>query len=285
MSWVTLAKAAAKYDLHPYALLSWINKDFICGSRIGEDWYVDDTTIQEYIGEHHSMSKSDERALLRCLKEQEEKINSEIEKGSRTLFTLCSLANCTLIFEAILKDMSELIDDTRLRDIFYSLSLGVSGEEIAHKWNIPLTRIFVDYRRGINRVLENWQTTTDCRSKVEELTIRCNNYKQAMENRDSEEDFSCMCYQIREIPVEMTKLLLSSLEKLEIDIKIVRVLRKNNLYLLEDLLRFIKKNGFDGLEKLQYVGPHTSMQLLEKLIEIGVMEGKDSCYLFPYLII
>ena len=99
MSWIPLAKAAVKYALHPYVLLSWINKDYICGSRIGTDWYVDDTTIQEYIGEHHSISKIDERALLRCLKEQETKINKEIQKGSRTLLTLCSLSICSPILK------------------------------------------------------------------------------------------------------------------------------------------------------------------------------------------
>lgn len=285
MSWIPLVKAAVKYALHPYALLSWINKDYICGSRIGADWYVDDTSIQEYIGEHHSVSKSDERALLRCLKEQEDKINKEIKKGRRTLFTLCSLSICSPIFEMMLRDMSELINDAKLRDIFYSLSTGVSKEEIAHKWNIPLTYMFVDYRRSINCVLENWQTTTDCRNKVKELTIRCSNYKQAMENRDLEEELPNIDYQGQEIPIEAARLLRTPLEKLEISIKIVRVLRRNNLYLLEDLLRFIKKNGFGGVGKLQNVGPQSSMNLLEKLVEIGIMEGKDSCYLFPYLIV
>lgn len=283
--WIPLTEAAVKYALHPYALLSWINKHYISGSRINGDWYVDDTTIQEHISEHHPMSRSDERALLRCLKEQEDKINQEIKKGNRTLFTLCNLAICNPIFEMMLRDMSELIDDVQLRDIFYSLSTGVSREEIAQKWNMPLIYVFVDYHRGVNRVLENWQTTTGCRNKVKELTVRCNNYKQVMENRDSEKEVPSIGYRGQEIPIEVAVLLRTSLEKLNIDIKVVRLLRRNNLCLLEDLLRFIKKNGFDGLEKLYYVGPHTSMQLLEKLIEIGVMEGKDSCYLFPYLFI
>ena len=102
---------------------------------------------------------------------------------------------------------------------------------------------------------ENWKTTETCRKQVLKLTIQCNNYKSALQYQNVEEGVPCMCNRIQKVPIEDAKLLLTSLEKLEIDIRIVRLLRKNNIYQLEDLLRFIKKNGFDALGKLQGVGP------------------------------
>lgn len=90
---VPLAKAILKYDLHPYVLLNRIDREQTNGSHIGNNWYVDETIIQEYIVERHLIFESSESILFRCLKEKEEIIYKELVKVILMLFILCSLVN------------------------------------------------------------------------------------------------------------------------------------------------------------------------------------------------
>lgn len=285
MPWIPISKAAIKYDIHPLTLLSWIEKDDICGATIGNNWFIDEATLQEFIGEHFPMSPSDRKSLHRNIRNLKKQIKEEIQKGKQTLYILCSLDKCSALFEDIIRDMSELINDTQMREIFYSVSTGASKETVARKWNISHKSVSALYSMAATYIHENWKTTETYRKQVLELTLQCNNYKSALQYQNVEEEAPCMCHKVQKVPIEDAKLLLTSLEKLEIDIRIVRLLRKNNIYQLEDLLRFIKKNGFDALGKLQGVGPLSCTQLLEKLTEAKIMDGKDSCYLFQYLIV
>lgn len=285
MPWIPLTKTTTKYDLHPLTVLSWVEKDYICGALIGSNWYIEESTLQEFISEHTPMTLSNRKSLHRLVQDLKKQLKEEIHKGKQTLYILCSLDICSPLFDDIIKDMSELIDDAQMRDIFYSISTGKSKEAIAKKWDISDKSVLSIYKMAVTYIRENWKTTETCKNQMLELTLQCHNYKSALQYQNSEEEVPCMCHKVQKIPVEASKLLLTSLEKLEIDIKIVRTLRKYNIYQLEDLLRFIKRNGFGGLEKLQGVGPLSCTRLLEKLVEVKIMEGKDNCYLFQYLIV
>ena len=58
----------------------------------------------------------------------------------------------------------------------------------------------------------------------------------------------------QDIPAEYVDLLITPLSKLDINFRVLRALRKYNIYQLEDLLRFIKYNGFDALYQMPSVG-------------------------------
>ena len=75
------------------------------------------------------------------------------------------------------------------------------------------------------------------------------------------------------------------LEYLEIQPRILRNLRRYNIYLLEDLLRFIKKNGFDALGKLHGVGKRSCEDLYLILKDKDILTSKDTCYLLRYILI
>ena len=59
-----------------------------------------------------------------------------MKKDKQTLHTLRSLDICSCIFDDMIKEMSELIDDHQMRDIFYSISSGICEKTVAEKWNI-----------------------------------------------------------------------------------------------------------------------------------------------------
>ena len=87
----------------------------------------------------------------------------------------------------------------------------------------------------------------------------------------------------RGIPVEYLKMLSTPLAVLEITPRILRRLREYNIYLLEDLLRFVKKNGFNALAKLHGIGMKSCEDLYSVLKRKGIMESKDNCHLFQYI--
>lgn len=78
-------------------------------------------------------------------------------------------------------------------------------------------------------------------------------------------------------------MLSTPLAVLEITPRILRRLREYNIYLLEDLLRFVKKNGFNALAKLHGIGMKSCEDLYSVLKRKGIMESKDNCHLFQYI--
>lgn len=60
-------------------------------------------------------------------------------------------------------------------------------------------------------------------------------------------------------------------------------LAEKYIYLLEDLLRFVKKNGFNALAKLHGIGMKSCEDLYSALKQKGIMESKDNCHLFQYI--
>lgn len=89
----------------------------------------------------------------------------------------------------------------------------------------------------------------------------------------------------QDIPAEYVDLLITPLSKLDINFRVLRALRKYNIYQLEDLLRFIKYNGFDALYQMPSVGTKSIEQLYEKLKDKKILENQDTCFLFPYLFV
>lgn len=287
MHWIPINEAATKYDLHPLKLMSLIEKDVISGALIGSKWFVDDYTIQDFIREHHPISVSHKKLLHQSIKDLKKEINIEMQKNKQTLFILCSLDMCAPIFDCIIKEMAGIIDDPYTSEVFYSISTGSSFANVASRLKISVKEVTFLYHSASKLICERWKALATCRVELHKLSIQCKNYEVVIENlTGGEKEQALLTYRKQEeIPLEYSKILRTSLEKHGISTKTARTLRKHNLYFLEDLLRFIKKNGFDAIERLQGIGPTSSNQLLQRLIEIKIMEDKDNCYLFEYLVI
>ena len=89
----------------------------------------------------------------------------------------------------------------------------------------------------------------------------------------------------QDIPTEYVDLLSTPLSKLDINSRTLRAFRKYNIYQLEDLLRFIKYNGFEALYQMPGIGTKSIEQLYEKLKDKKILVDQDTCFLFPYLFV
>ena len=89
----------------------------------------------------------------------------------------------------------------------------------------------------------------------------------------------------QDIPAEYVDILITPLSKLDINSRTLRAFRKYNIYQLEDLLRFIKYNGFEALYQMPGIGTKSIEQLYEKLKDKKILVDQDTCFLFPYLFV
>ena len=201
---------------------------------------------------------------------------SEIETshGKEDTYRMELPAVCVPVLENIVKEMSTLIEDKNMQEIFYYLSLGHDMREVSEKTGITLRNLAYIYRKAANIVHFNWKSTMQWKKELQHAHIKCRNYESLLTipqiiTRQSPRNF-ILVVRDQDIPTKYVDLLTIPLEKLDICLRTLRSLRKNNIYLLEDLLRFINCR-YDicrmDSEKIHRI----SVFLFRALILIGVM--------------
>lgn len=213
----------------------------------------------------------------------------ETSHGKEDTYRMELPAVCVPVLENIVKEMSTLIEDKNMQEIFYYLSLGHDMREVSEKTGITQRNLAYIYRKAANIVHFNWKPTMQWKKELQHAHIKCRNYESLLTipqiiTRQSPRNF-ILVVRDQDIPTKYVDLLTIPLEKLDICLRTLRSLRKNNIYLLEDLLRFIKLNGFDSLAKLPGMGIKSVEQLYEKLKEKKILESKETCGLFRYLFV
>ena len=166
--------------------------------------------------------------------------------------------HCMHSFERLVRKMSMQIKDPREQDIFCSL---------------------------LEEIMDDWDAMAQERQELQAIRVRYRNCRSLLSKRNIDRTPVRVVVPFKErgIPVEYLKMLSTPLAVLEITPRILRRLREYNIYLLEDLLRFVKKNGFNALAKLHGIGMKSCEDLYSVLKRKGIMESKDNCHLFQYI--
>ena len=127
------------------------------------------------------------------------------------------------------------------------------------------------------------------KQELDSIYIRCRNYAAFLTHYQecTGQNLKNVVIFVKEqdIPLEYVNLLTTPLGSLDINFRVLRALRKYNIYQLEDLLRFIKYNGFDALCRIPGVGTKSVEQLYHTLKERNILENKETCILFRYLFV
>ncbi|WP_235848633.1 hypothetical protein [Parabacteroides timonensis] len=183
--------------------------------------------------------------------------------------------------------MAELIEDKQIREVFCSLSSGEDLKTVSRRIGISPRNLVSMYKKGLYQVRLEWKPYSELKHELDRMSIKCQNYESLLMRFEevSKEKIKYVKIIVKEqdIPAEYVDLLVSPLSKLDINLRALRALRKYNIYQVEDLLRFVKYNGFDFLYRMSGMGTKSVGQLYEKLKEKGIMENQDTCVLFPYL--
>lgn len=192
------------------------------------------------------------------------------------------------MFERLVRRMSMQIQDSKRRDIFYSLLTERDCiQEIAEKYDLSVKELTFMYEKSIKEIMDDWDNVAMERQELQAVRIRYRNCISLLSGRNIDRTPVRVVVPFKEcsIPAKYLKILSTPLVNLEIRPRILRRLREYNIYLLEDLLRFIKRNGFDALSKLHGIGAKSCGDLYLILKQKNILENKDSCYLFQYIFI
>ena len=215
--------------------------------------------------------------------------NADLSVGQTDLSYVELPKICISVYKEIVKEMAEVIKDARIRDIFYSLSIGGDVSAVSRRTNISPRNLAYMYKKAGRQVRLEWKPYSEWKKELDRLYIRCRNYEAllAHSQEDAGQNLKIVVIVVREqdVPSEYVHLLSTPLGNLDINFRTLRALRKYNICQLEDLLRFIKYNGFDALCRLPGMGTKSVGQLYKILKEKGILEDKETCTLFPYLFV
>ena len=188
------------------------------------------------------------------------------------------------LWERLVGRMSIKIEEKSMQEICYSLRTGQNSmQEIAESHGLSIKKVALLYEVAVTEVMHSWDIMdmaqeelgairyTNCKPLLPEKNIVCTPVRDDVPSRGFD------------IPAEYVEVLSMPLANFEIQPRILRRLRKYNIYLLEDLLRFIKKNGFNALSKLHGVGVKSCEDLYLVLKQENILKNKDDSCLFRYI--
>ena len=175
------------------------------------------------------------------------------------------------VYREIVKEMAELIEDKQTREVFCSLSSGEDLQSVSRITGISSKNLVSMYKRGIRQIHLKWRPYSELKRELDHMYIKYRNNEFLLTHSEEvpKKNFRYVkiVWKEQDIPAEYVDLLITPLSKLDINFRVLRALRKYNIYQLEDLLRFIKYNGY------------------EKLKDKKILEDQDTCFLFPYLFV
>ena len=121
------------------------------------------------------------------------------------------------------------------------------------------------YKKASRQVHLEWKPYSEWKQELDRVYIRCRNYAALLTHSQEcgGQNFKNVVIVVREqdIPSECVDLLITPLGNLDINFRVLRALRKYNIYQLEDLLRFI--NITDLMRCAEY--PGMGMKSVEQL--------------------
>lgn len=162
------------------------------------------------------------------------------------------------VYREIVKEMAELIEDKQTREVFCSLSSGEDLQSVSRITGISSKNLVSMYKRGIRQIHLKWRPYSELKRELDHMYIKYRNNEFLLTHSEEvpKKNFRYVkiVWKEQDIPAEYVDLLITPLSKLDINFRVLRALRKYNIYQLEDLLRFIKYNGFDALYQMPSVG-------------------------------
>lgn len=170
-----------------------------------------------------------------------------------------------------------------------TLFMGEDLQSVSRITGISSKNLVSMYKRGIRQIHLKWRPYSELKRELDHMYIKYRNNEFLLTHSEEvpKKNFRYVkiVWKEQDIPAEYVDLLSIPLSKLDINFRALRAFRKYNIYQLEDLLRFIKYNGFDALYKMPGIGTKSIEQLYEKLKEKKILEDQDTCFLFPYLFV
>ena len=138
-----------RHDIQEAILKNWANLGYITSSRIDDQLFLDDESLDAYL-EAHKRLGLEAGYLSKIVEEKKLERDFIISKYDDLLYVLRTQTTCKPLYEIIIRELSALILHPVTRDIFYSIS---TGESITRPKKNSISR--ETCRERLNTYLEN----------------------------------------------------------------------------------------------------------------------------------
>lgn len=283
--WITIQNMSVKYGLNEADMNKLAKERKITSLRLGRQLYIDEDSLQSYF-EKHKILDTEQVYLDKLIQEKKEERDSIISEYDDEIFLLKALKGQVILFEIILNELSLLIKDVSTRQVFYSVSKGEKLEDVAKKHNITYDKVCKLYTEGCRILRYKKDTIGKYPKQIASLTLECAKLKSqnlAMRKMINKQAEAELLVNQAEISPEILNTLSKPLEKLNMETKLVNLLKANGMSTVEDLLKYTKEKGFSGLSALKFIGPQTCKILVRELCLEGIIDEKENSDLYQYI--
>lgn len=83
---------------------------------------------------------------------------------------------CIPVYREVIKEMAEVIKDSQMRDVFYSLSTGIDILAVSKKTGVAPRNLAYMYKKASRQVRLEWKSYSEWKQELDRVYIRCRNY-------------------------------------------------------------------------------------------------------------
>lgn len=251
-NWLTTKQMSERRDIQEAILKNWANLGYITSSRIDDQLFLDDESLDAYL-EAHKRLGLEAGYLSKIVEEKKLERDFIISKYDDLLYVLRTQTTCKPLYEIIIRELSALILHPVTRDIFYSISTGESVAKVADRHRITYGKTLQMY----NSILKGLKLKRYI-GYLSKACYRCSFLSLVDNNKNinvGQEEW------ILQLPVRKVA-----------DTRLANILYNQDVRTVKDLLDIVSGRGWKSLLRIEGVGKTSYYHLLSKLQMIGVVD-------------
>lgn len=276
---ITVKEAAELCGIPELRILNWINKHKIAASWLGNVWWIDKTDLQ-FILDSKKKIANRSKYLRSILDEKNEEIDAIISQMDDYLFLLKSIKKNSFAFRVITTEMATLIPDETRRNIFIAVSSGNQVAVIANEYGISADRVYHQFDKALVGISKKVGFLVQYRSTLAEKEFRIRELESLLKDKKVSDRLSGR----DTIPTAHLYLLSAKLEIfLNMETRTKNCMRSESIFTIEDLLRYVKDDGFTKLYNIRLFGKKSMRVFKAELRRKEIIDDLDRSFLFKYL--
>lgn len=276
--WIGIEEAAEKYQVSSKRIHTWCEKKEIISSKIDHYLMLDENSLEECLERHKQLSLSDHE--LKC------RMNKIIGENEEEVFILQSMKELTPIIRLVIKELAGMIQNDNRRRLFLYIALKGSVREYSDETCYDYYKVRTEFESVLREIKSRAGFLKIHKDEMIQLKSILRLYEKKYGKEMLIEDLK----KIKEVEAsalkekkEAIELLKTPISKLNFDMRSERVLTKNGIHTLHDLLQITYKYGFGRLCKLPDFGPVGQRRVINQLKILNIVDDELISYLYKYM--
>ena len=240
-------------DIQEDILKNWANLGYITSSRIDDQLFLDDESLDAYLEAHKRLGLEADY-LSKIVEEKKLERDFIISRYDDLLYVLRTQKTCKPLYEIIIRELAALILHPVTRNVFYSISTGESVEKVAGRHRITYQKALQIY----NSILKGLKLKKDILATYRKRAINARFLSLSDNNKN--------------INIEQEEWILQLPVCKVADTRLANVLYNQDVRTVKDLLEIVSGRGWKSMLRIEGVGKISYYHLLSKLQMIGVVD-------------